>query len=109
MLGWVRDGGKAWLTLTPGSRPRRTARRGLEIVVAWCRSEPWRHAFAVRVLRQLPWLDARLRLSLRPPSVEASPSDTSPADEFRMSLRAQKILVWIHKQDRALGRGDEGR
>lgn len=107
-LRWLRDGGWAWLTFRPGSRPRRIARRRLLGLAIWVRSEPRRHALAVRFLRQAPWLDRRLRSSFQRPTVETDDQRRS-ADDRGMSAEAQRIYARIYETGNLPNRGKEGR
>src|SRR5258707_9571427 len=58
---WFAHGTWAWLTLKPGSRPRRIAARGVVLAVRFCRARPPLANVARRALRWFPTIEARLR------------------------------------------------
>lgn len=61
ILRWLCKGSYAWLTLKPGSRPRRIAGRCLRKVLNQIRKHPHLKAFLILQLRRFPWLDNKLR------------------------------------------------
>ncbi len=90
-LRWVRDGSYAWVTLTPGSRPRRIARGLVHSLSHWVRQDPRRRALAVRVLGHMPGVQRKLSAALR-----SSQRSAAFPEAAEMSARAQKIHLWIH-------------
>jgi glycosyltransferase involved in cell wall biosynthesis/SAM-dependent methyltransferase len=58
---WFAHGTRAWLTLKPGSRPKRIAARGVVLAARFCRARPPLANVARRALRWFPTIEARLR------------------------------------------------
>jgi SAM-dependent methyltransferase len=84
-------GSWAWLTLKPGSRPRRVARRGGVAVARFFLARPRLAQPAQGLLRRFPAINQRLRTMLPPAETSRTPilSDLSPrAREIYFQLRA---------------------
>ena len=94
-LRWVRDGSRAWVTLTPGSRPRRIAQGLVHSLSHWVRQDPRRRALAVRVLGHMPSVQRKLSEMLRSSRTSAAMSASFP-EAAGLSARAQQIHRWIH-------------
>lgn len=94
-LRWVRDGSHAWVTLTPGSRPRRIAQGLVHSLSHWVRQDPRRRALAVRVLGHMPSVQRKLSEMLRSSRTSAAMSASFP-EAAGLSARAQQIHRWIH-------------
>ena len=58
---WFMRGSAAWITLRPGSRPRRTARMALLHLRNWVLKRPRAKARVLRILRRFPRLKLRLK------------------------------------------------
>lgn len=58
---WLARGSIAWLTFSPGSRPRRIMRMGLIFAMDGIRSRPRLKNMALKGLSQVPWLQQWLR------------------------------------------------
>jgi O-antigen chain-terminating methyltransferase len=56
---WLVTGTWAWITLKPGSRPRRVARIFLKRVSRWLNDRPRLHARVLRMRRLVPTLERR--------------------------------------------------
>ncbi|MFC6486747.1 methyltransferase domain-containing protein [Nitratireductor sp. GCM10026969] len=66
---WFVNGSRAWLTLKPGTRPRRVARALIVRLERFVLARPWSAAGAKWLLRRLPPpLETRLRRTVRPPA-----------------------------------------
>ena len=78
---WLVTGTSSWITLKPGSRPRRVARIFLERVSGWLNDRPRLKARALRMLRLVPRLERR-RMTLAQSRGHGSanlPSTIAPA------------------------------
>jgi O-antigen chain-terminating methyltransferase len=83
------QGAWAWLTLRPGSRPRRVARVLLMRSATIVRAHPRLAAGANSVLRRFPAIHDRLRHSLRPAGRTSVPRGLSRrGEEIRLALVA---------------------
>jgi len=58
---WFLSGSFAWLTLKPGSRPRRVMRSAVVSSMAAIQSRPHLNRFALKVLNRFPSLKQHLR------------------------------------------------
>ena len=94
-LRWARDGSRAWVMLTPGSRPRRIARGLVHSLSHWVRQDPRRRAFAVRVLGHMPGVQRQLSEMLRASQKSAAMSAAFP-EAAGLSARARQIHRWIN-------------
>ena len=93
-LRWLCKGSYAWLTLKPGSRPRRTIGCCLRKIINQIHRHPRLRSFLILRLRRFPQLDKRLRAFVRKPSIHASlPPQTTMLD---ISPHAQKIYNLIY-------------
>jgi len=77
----VWEGGWAWLSLQPGSAPRRVARHGVRRIWHAASSRPRLARFGKRVLERVPALEHRLRPIVEDPEVtrirNASPEEVA--------------------------------
>ena len=100
---WFVYGSVAWLTLQPGSRPRRVARSGLIWAINKVRAHPILKTRALRVLNKFPSLEQRLRrINFAQSSVSsASQTLSSPSgrheDTVILSPRARQIYSDINE------------
>ena len=100
---WFVYGSVAWLTLQPGSRPRRVARSGLIWAINKVSAHPILKTRALRVLNKFPSLEQRLRrINFAQSSVSsASQTLSSPSgrheDTVILSPRARQIYSDINE------------
>ena len=94
---WFINGSFAWLTFSPGSRPRRILRRFLIIAKQYVSSKPRIKKIMVRIISLSPKLKARLKMvgngySL-PPELSDTEKQLSDTEKQRIiSCRAQNIF-----------------
>ena len=103
-LNFLVLGSWAWLTLRPGSRPRRVARR---LVVGLAgRLSPHRRltALAKHLLSSFPALEARLRAVLPPEASSFPEPPVIPSDVHHLPEPAQRVLLDIQQTLHARGR-----
>lgn len=95
---WIRDGSRAWLTLTPGCRPRRIARRTVNAMADWIRAKPQRRALARRLISRFPRLAVQWRKRASAPAGFAASIDRiEPAGpQPDVSMRARQIHAWLY-------------
>ena len=86
---WFVYGSVAWLTLQPGSRPRRVARSGLIWAINKVSAHPILKTRALRVLNKFPSLEQRLR------RINFAQSSVPPASQtlFSPSGRHEDIVI----------------
>ena len=103
-LNFLLLGSWAWLTLRPGSRPRRVARR-LVLGLAG-RLSPHRRltALAKHLLGSFPALEARLRAVLHPEASSLPEPPVIPSDVHHLPEPAQRVLLDIQQTLHARGR-----
>jgi FkbM family methyltransferase len=82
---WLGRGTRAWLTLTPGSRPRRVARRTLENLADSLPGQPRLRAAVVRLLPSSPVPDQQVQREEAPGHIATDVPQLSP--------RAQRIYL----------------
>jgi SAM-dependent methyltransferase len=82
---WLGRGTRAWLTLTPGSRPRRVARRTLENLADSLSGQPRLRAAVVRLLPSSPVPDQQVQREEAPGHIATDVPQLSP--------RAQRIYL----------------
>jgi len=89
---WVRDGVWAWLTLKPGSRPRRILRRAITALASRVQSQPRLAMTANRLMHRFPKLRNRLRAAMTgqhaPAATSRSTAATIDSQESRVHLSA---------------------
>ena len=88
---WFVRGSVAWLTLRPGSRPRRTARQALLRLRNWVLLRPHARVRVLSLLRRFPRLESWLRRLHRanPLPVALLPSPVPPSDMSKAFEDAQ--------------------
>lgn len=91
---WLACGGKAWLTLAPGSRPRRILRRMILASMAQVQQRPRLKAMVLREVNRFPRLKQRLQLTRNSLLSTAVPvSEALPAQLSDLSPHARRIYV----------------
>lgn len=80
-LGWLRQGSVAWVTLRPGSRPRRLLQSILTHSMLWIRQRPRLARLLLKIARLSPALERRLILAAQ-------------ARGMALSLRPKEPTVW---------------
>ena len=93
---WFINGSFAWLTLSPGSRPRRILRRFLIIAKQYVSSKPRIKKIMVRIISLSPKLKARLKMvgngySL-PPELSDTEKRLSDTWEFRLLNFSRRFI-----------------
>jgi O-antigen chain-terminating methyltransferase len=95
---WFARGSIAWLTLKPGSRPRRIARRTALAFMSFILMRPRLKRTALRLAKYIPPMESRVRAMMQ--SKPASPAalvqfDGRPPTAATMSCRARHVYVQL--------------
>ncbi|WP_081577158.1 class I SAM-dependent methyltransferase [Acidithiobacillus thiooxidans] len=89
---WFVQGSIAWLTLKPGSRPRRMMRSTLVAAMTAVQSRPRIKIFALKILNRHPRLKQRLR-DMRLQHAAVSPPIAMRPHEANLTPRARQIYL----------------
>lgn len=90
---WFVHGMWAWLTLKPGSRPRRMARRGVVALARFLLARPRLAEPARRLLQRFPAIEGRMRVMLSAPDAFRPPVQEDAKDLSDLSPRARRIYA----------------
>jgi hypothetical protein len=101
---WLARGLWAWITLKPGTRPRRAARKAVIVLAGYVSARPRLVALAKPLLALVPSLNARLRVAVYSDKVVQLPTsemDISAEPEsvqqlYRRLIQARKYPVEDH-------------
>jgi FkbM family methyltransferase len=106
---WVIQGGRAWITFTPGSRPRRTLNRFLSGCKRWIKSKPRLATLVRSLLLPFPRLRARLRRIGNSRVVPGRIEIKQAGDYSTLSPRARRIFCDIEAATKTNKIGQKGR